>query len=314
MRLNRKIKKAFPSLYEFYQHLKRKRTIRNINKIKNESFERQLKLLEETYEKRIGHPLDWSSLNTYTEKMQWEKVYHRDPIKTLLADKYAVRAWVKEKIGEEHLIPIYGVWDSFDKIDFNTLPDSFVLKTNHGRASLAIVKNKAAMPYRQTKRKFDDWMAMDFAYINNGLQLHYSGISPKIIAEKYMETDGGELQDYKFLCFDGTPAFCWVDSGRFSGHIRAVFDMDWKRQPWTEGRHGVFKEPVPRPKNFKKMIEIATALCEGFAHVRVDLYNVDGAIYFGEMTFTNGNGFTPILPEEYDLALGKLWNMDTKSE
>lgn len=304
----RTLKEKFPSLYDYYQHLQRRRVIRNIEKLKKLSFEQQLLILSKMYEKRIGHPLDWSSLNTYTEKMQWEKIYHKDPIKTMLADKYTVRDWIKEKVGEEYLIPIYGAWNSFDEIDFSKLPDQFVLKTNHGSGSIVIIKDKKSMPYRQIKRKFVDWMDTDFAY-TAGFEMHYSDIPRKIIAEKYLVTDLGELQDYKFLCFNGVPKFCWVDLGRFSKHTRTVFDMKWNLQPWTQAKYGISKDPIPEPKNYKKMIELATVLCQGFSHVRVDLYNIDGTIYFGEMTFTNGSGLETIIPEEYDSILGSMWTL-----
>ena len=125
-----------------------------------------------------------------------------------------------------------------------------------------------------------------------------------------METERGELQDYKFLCFDGEPQFCWVDLGRFSDHTRTVFDMQWNLQPWTQANYGISKEPIPKPKNFEKMVELARVLAQGFSHVRVDLYNVDGTIYFGEMTFTNGSGLDPIVPDEYDLVLGQYWKQE----
>ena len=160
---------------------------------------------------------------------------------------------------------------------------------------------------------FDDWMKIDYAFTNS-LQLHYRKIPRKIIAEKYLETDLGELQDYKFLCFDGTPYFCWVDLGRFSKHTRTVFNMKWELQPWTQATYGIASHEIPKPKNFDKMVEIATILSKGFSHVRVDLYNVDGKIYFGEMTFTNGSGLDPIVPEKYDRVLGDYWKLPIDQE
>lgn len=262
------------------------------------------------YKRAIGRKLDWNNLNAYTEKMQWAKFYDTTPIKTTLSDKYLVREWVAEKIGAEYLIPLLGVWDRFSEIDFDALPDRFVLKTNHGSGSVIIVKDKSRFDKVDAGKRFDDWINIDYAYAT-GYELQYSGIKRKIIAEKYVETELGELQDYKFLCFDGKPYFCWVDLGRFGKHTRNVYDLDWKLQPWNQYTYGNSATPIPKPKNFEKMIEIATVLCQGFSHVRVDLYNIEGKIYFGEMTFTNGCGFDRIIPDKYDFMLGELWKIRT---
>lgn len=263
-------------------------------------------MLNRQYEKSIGHVINWENPKRYTEKMQVEKLYNDNPLKGILADKYAVRAWVEEKIGAEYLIPILGVWDSFDDIDFNCLPSQFVLKTNHGSGSVAVIKDKDNLNIKSLKRMFDDWMKMDFAY-TTWFEMHYSDIKPKILAEKYLESDNGELQDYKFLCFNGEPVFCWVDLGRFSNHTRTVFDLNWERQPWTQAEYGVSETLIPKPKNYSKMIELARILCKDFSQVRVDFYNINGQIYFGEMTFTNGSGLDKIVPDEYDEVLGSFW-------
>lgn len=304
------LKKRLPWLYDEYQHLQRLKDSRISEKCKHLSLDDQIKLDEKMYESRIGHPIDWENLQTYTEKMQWEKFYNKDPRKPLLADKYLVRDWVTEKIGSSYLIPLLGVWDNFDDIDFNTLPSQFVLKTNHGTGTNIIVKDKNTFNIRRAKRIFDDWMSIDYGYLN-GFETHYSQIHRRIIAEKYLETSLGELQDYKFLCFDGRPYYCWVDLGRYSRHTRTVFDMNWELQPWTQALYGISKDPIPKPKNYEKMIELAGILAEEFAQVRVDFYNVDGVIYFGEMTFTNGRGFDSIVPEKFDYELGKLWKIGT---
>lgn len=305
----KKLIKKFPCLYNYFQHLQRKRKIGDINRIKRLPYHEKKILLEKLYLERIGHKLDWNNLQTYTEKMQWEKFFHKDSLKTLLSDKYKVRFWVSEKIGQEYLIPLLGVWDKFDDIDFSTLPNSFVLKTNHGSGTNVIVKDKSQFKKKEARRAFNDWMEMDYAY-NTGFEMHYSEIDRKIIAEKYMETELGELQDYKFLCFGGKPYYCWVDMGRYSVHTRNVYNMNWELQEWNQAFYGIYKDPIEKPKNFDKMIRLATILCNGFPHVRVDFYNIDGTIYFGEMTFTNGCGFDPIIPEKYDLILGNLWNIN----
>lgn len=300
------VKKHFPVLFEYGKHLQRVSEIKKINQVKELSFEEQKKLVESIYREHIGVELNWDKLNTYTSKMQWSKLYDKNPMKTELSDKYLVREWIKEKIGEEYLIPFLGVWDSFDEINFDILPDSFVLKTNHGTGSVLIVKDKNKLNKRTAKMMFDDWMKMDYGY-RIGFEVHYSPIKRKIIAESYMETPQGELQDYKFLCFGGKPYYCWVDMGRFTTHTRNVYNMKWELQPWNQEEYANYPEPIEMPMNFDKMIELATILCKEFPHVRVDFYNIEGKVYFGEMTFTNGRGLDRILPVEYDKMLGDLW-------
>ena len=131
----------------------------------------------------------------------------------------------------------------------------------------------------------------------------------KTIFIPQLETELGELQDYKFLCFDGVPHFFFFFFWRFGNHTRNVYDLNWELQPWNQYTYDNSTNPIPKPENFDKMVELATTLCQGFSHVRVDLYNVEGRIYFGEMTFTNGCGFDRIIPDKYDYTLGQLWNI-----
>lgn len=220
---------------------------------------------------------------------------------------------MKEKIGEEYLIPLLGVWDNFDDIDFDKLPNKFVLKANHGCGWNIIVKDKNNFNKSDAKGKFDEWMNTNYAF-KFGLELHYKNIKPKIIAEKYIENDEG-LLDYKFLCFNGKVEYVWVDSGRFTAHRRDIFDLDWNLQPFIINHPNAEKTPK-KPNKLKKMIELATKLSKDFAHVRVDFYEVDGQIYFGEMTFTSESGVGKFYPEEYDLKLGQMiklpseWSLD----
>src|SRR5699024_10866712 len=174
------------------------------------------------------------NLISYTEKMQYAKLYLDTPLRTKLADKYKVRNWVSEKIGDEYLIPLLGVWDSYSEIDFDLLPDKFVLKTNHGASSNLIVKDKSVINHKKERAKFDKWLNKNFAFSTGTIQLQYRDIKPKIIAEKYIEDSHGELNDYKFLCFSGEVYYCWIDVGRYSKHYRNVYDMNWNLQPWNQ--------------------------------------------------------------------------------
>jgi hypothetical protein len=310
--LKRTLKGTFEGLYDYRLHLLRIKQIKKCDKLSSMDKNEYPVLLAKMYEERIGHSLDWNNLRTYTEKMQWEKLYDDNPLKVQLSDKYAVRDWVKNKIGEKYLIPILGVWDRYEDIDFDTLPKQFVLKTNHGSGTNLIVKDKSKINHRRVSRMFTEWLKTDYAYVS-GFELHYSKIKPKIIAEKYMASFENDLPDYKFLCFDGNPMYCRVDMGRFADHVRSVFDKEWIRQDWNQGNYPPCPN-VPRPQNYDEMLEVAAKLSQGFSHVRVDLYNINGAIYFGEMTFTSGSGLEPNVPESADVMLGEKWNLDIKQD
>lgn len=269
------------------------------------------KFLKNEYKSRTGKLLNIKEPRSFTEKMQYAKLYRNTPLKTELTDKYKVRNWVSDKIGSQYLIPLLGVWDNYDEINFDLLPSEFVLKTNHSSGWNLVVKEKNKINHRKEKIKFDKWMKRNFAYAGD-LQLHYKDIEPKIIAEKYIEDKVGELTDYKFLCFGGKVYYCWIDVGRFSRHYRNVYDLNWELQPWRLHTYDNTLKPISKPKNFDKMVEIVRVLCEGFSHVRVDLYSVDEKIFFGEMTFTSESGYGLIYPEHYNNIIGELWDINYK--
>ncbi len=239
---------------------------------------------------------------TFNEKIQWIKLYDSTPLKTRLADKYLAREWLAKKIGEEYLVPLLGVWDSFDEINFQSLPESFVLKCNHGSGWNIIVTNKAQFDIQSAKLHFDEWMKLNYAYIN--LEMHYRDIPRKIIAEKYLDVSDG-IKDYRFYCFNGMPFQCWVDL--YSGtpdHIRSIFDMNWNkinmRCGWPDGGEKLSK----KPKNFEKMKKFSEKLSQPFAFARVDFFEVNEKLYMGEMTFTPMNGMGKFDPPEWDIKLG----------
>ncbi|MBA5730177.1 glycosyltransferase [Aerococcaceae bacterium INB8] len=297
-------------LYIKYKKIKMKVKEYNNKKLDNTEI---MKKVQQDYNKFTGKNLDWSKLETYNEKMQWSKINNDVPFKTILSDKYKVRAWVKTAIGEEYLIPILGVWDNYKEIDFDYLPNKFVLKTNNASGSNLIVKDKKNFNSFRAKLFFDMWLSVNFAYLN-GFQMQYKRIEPKIIAESFIADSNGELNDFKFLCFDGKPYYCWVDFDRFEDHKRNVYDMDWNLQPWNQHNYSNTDFTIEKPKNFELMKDLVKRLSAGLGQVRVDLYNVDGKIYFGEMTFTNGNGFELIKPDEYNLKLGQLWSLENEKK
>lgn len=191
--------------------------------------------------------------------------------------------------------------------------DAYLLhvKTNHASSDVIVVKSKKTLSDEKIKairRKLRH--ALNHSYeLVQGFEMQYKGIPPLIIAERLIQDEKyNELRDYKFLCFDGVPYYCWVDCDRYTNHTRNVYDMEWNLMPWTQGGYKNSSVSVEKPENFDTMVEVAKKLSADFSHVRVDLYNVEGKIYFGEMTFTNGSGFEK-LPDRINYELGCLWKL-----
>lgn len=263
------------------------------------------KEISKNFKAKLGYEMDWNNPKSYLQKMNYSKLLCIDELKTKLTDKLSVRSWVEEKIGKEYLIPLLGVYERFTDIKFSELPDKFVIKCNHDSASVTVCNDKENLDLRSLKKKYDYLIKRNFADVL--YEMHYKDIEPKILIEKHM---GANIDDYKFLCFDGEPVFCWVDTDRFIDHKRCVFDMNWKITPFTVGKVRRDTKEIEKPAKFEEMKQIAKKLCEGFAYVRVDLYLIDEKIYFGEMTFTSGAGQSRVSPIEWDYKLGEMWKLD----
>ena len=265
-------------------------------------------VLAKSFKKRTGKPLDLKNPKTFTEKLQWIKIFDATPLKSRLTDKYAVRSWISEKIGDEYLIPLLGVWNDFDDINFDDLPDQFVLKCNHGSIMNIIVRDKKSLDVKNAREKINAWLAYDYGTWSS-LELHYSRIERKIIAEKFMANgDLPDLIDYKFWCFDGKPIYCKCMTERTPDLKIDYFDMNWKHMDYEQNNHPNSDHPerILPPKNFELMKKLAAKLAEGFAFVRVDFYEIDDKVYFGEMTFTPGAGNFYYKSEGTDEYLGSL--------
>lgn len=277
-----------------------------------------VKDLKDWYYSKLNSNLDLNNPKTFNEKMQWLKIYNALPIKTRLADKYLVRDWIKEKIGEEYLIPLLGVYDKFEDIDFSKLPNQFVIKCNHGSGYNIIVKDKSTLNLSEVKSKLDRWMHENFAF-KNGFELHYLNIKPKIIIEEFISNDGEALWDYKFWCFNNQVKYMQFRDDFSSNLEMAFYDLQWNKQPFYYD-HPLYKKELEKPNNFNEMIKIAEKLCEGFIMVCVDLYRLNnGKIKFGEMTFTRSSGIAKQNNEKFNKKLGDLivlpklaYNIDTK--
>ena len=242
---------------------------------------------------------------SFNEKIQWIKLYDSTPIKTRLSDKYLVREWVGEKIGEEYLIPLYGAYDKFEDINFENLPNKFVIKCNHGSGFNIIVKNKSRLNLTKVKSTIEKWMNINYAFFG-GLELQYRDIKHKIIIEKYLDDNTGDLRDYKITCFNGKPHFIWIDSDRHSNHKRNLYDLNWNQLPYkVNTRYSTFPSPK-KPKCLEKLLELASILSKNFIYVRVDFYIINDKIYFGEMTFSSSSGTEDISPKYFEDELSSL--------
>lgn len=261
--------------------------------------------LSEWFLRRTGQHLDLRNPKTFNEKIQWLKLYDASPLKTLTTDKYLVRDWVREKIGDKYLIPMLGVYDNFDDIRFDDLPTSFVIKTNHGSGWNHVVKDKNAVNVAKLKKNFDAWMSSNYAF-QYGFELHYKNIKPRIIIEKYIENYSGKLFDWKIWCFNGNPMFIQFRDDWTSDLRMCFFDAEWNKQEFCYD-HDLYEDYIPMPDNLGEMLHIARILARDFYHVCVDLYRLDdGKIYFGEMTHTRSSGVARWRPPEWNLRMGEL--------
>ena len=308
------LNKAFPAQMEKRRHridFNNTRNIRNryltrLQARTTYSQEQWTELVKEDFFRTFGTELNLVSPQTFSEKIQWRKLYDNNMSYSKLTDKYTVREWIRGKIGEQYLIPLLGVWERAEDIDFDTLPKQFVLKTNNASGTNIIVRDKKELNINETREMLNYWLQLPF-WAASGEE-HYKAISPKILAETLISmADSEDLPDYKFFCFHGEPCYCQIDVDRYHGHKRVIMSMDWQQEEWSMDEFLRYKGTIEKPLNFEKMIELARKLSEGFSFVRVDLYNVNGTIYFGEMTFTPGSGLEHISPPDYDLILGQKW-------
>ena len=254
------------------------------------------------YQKVTGKTLNLRDPVTFNEKIQWLKLYDSTPVKSRLADKYAVREWIREQGEEQILVPLIGVYDHFDEIEYDTLPRQFVIKTTHGCGWNVIVEDKEQLDWAETGLQVEEWLTLDFAYCN-GFELHYSNIRPRIIIEKYLGSLDTTQVVHRFFCFDGMPRFVTV--GSFGRPSCTVFDMEWNQQPFSD-ELGAAEVPPVKPSTWDEMKRLAKKLSRGFAFVRVDLYPGEDEPLFSEMTFTPGTGITKWNADKADLYLGDL--------
>ena len=259
--------------------------------------------LKLSFEYNMNKKLNLENPETFNEKLNWLKLYNKKEEYTNLVDKYEVKKYIANTIGKQYVIPTLGIWEKFDDIDFDRLPNQFVLKCTHDSGSTIICKDKNKFDKKTAKKKIEKALKKNFYYICR--EWPYKNVKPRIIAEKYMVDESRtELKDYKFFCFDGEPKLMFVATDRGVDTRFNFYDMNFKQINLQQHYKNSNKE-IDRPKNFDTMISIAKKLSENLPHIRVDLYDVNGHIYFGELTLYHFSGFEKFYPEEYDLILGK---------
>ncbi|ABN52588.1 MAG TPA: glycosyl transferase [Hungateiclostridium thermocellum] len=254
------------------------------------------------YRVRLKKKLNLQNPQRYNEKLQWLKLYDRRPEYTKMVDKYEVKKYVAEKIGEKYVIPTLGVWDRFEDINFDLLPEQFVLKCTHDSGGIVICKDKKCFDFKQAKKKIERCLKRNY-YLNTR-EWPYKDVKPRIIAEQYMVDESGyELKDYKFFAFDGKVKALFIATDRGIDTRFDFYDTDFNHLPIQNGYPNATRE-LKKPENFELMIKLAEVLSEGIPHVRIDFYNVNGRVYFGEMTFFHWSGLKPFIPDEWDYKFG----------
>ena len=257
----------------------------------------------------IGKKLDLKHPKTFTEKLQWLKLHNTSDLCTQLVDKYLVRNYIEDNIGGEYLIPLLGVWDHFDEIDFGSLPEQFVLKTNHGSGGVVLCRDKTQFNRLEAKQILESSLKENYFWA--GREYPYKNVRPRIIAEQLIQDSQGNAPvDYKFFCFNGEPKVLFYASERFNKLGLPprfdYYDMDLNHLPVCSKGHDNSDIHLKMFPEFEQMKEIARKLSSGFSHVRVDLYLIGGHIYFGEMTFHHDGGLVPFVPEKWDFKFGQM--------
>lgn len=257
------------------------------------------KSVKKQFYKKLGYTLNLENPTTFNEKIQWRKFYDHNPIYTRCADKYEVRQYVEEKIGKQYLIGLYGVYDDPMEIDIEKLPDKFVLKPNHSAGKVIICTDKGSIDWKKKRKLMRRWLKENYYYMRGEWQ--YKDIHPRIMCEKLLDAD---ITDYKFFCYNGQPKYIHVHYNRQFAHKEQMYDINWNKLELEKGVQSEEKI-LECPKSLNEMIQISQKLSEDFDFVRVDLYEVDGKPYFGELTFTPGNGFSPFRPQKWDKIFGE---------
>ncbi len=262
------------------------------------------------YKSTFGVYPDLENPKTYCEKLVWSMLNYRNEMFVQCADKYNVREFVKRKVGEKYLVQCYNIYERLEDVDFEKLPSSFVIKATHGSGWNLICSNKKNLNIARSLKMLKFWLAQ--SYYEFDREWLYKGLKKRIICEEFIGSeDGTPPLDYKIFCFGGVPKLIQLDIARFKKHKRNIYDVEWNLIKQVETKFEKdLKHIYQKPKNLDEMLIVAAKLSKGFEHVRVDLYNVDGKIYFGEMTFFHGGGVNDFFkPKEFELLVGSWFNL-----
>lgn len=269
--------------------------------------------LKVAYETLMHKPINFNRVATFNEKLQWLKLYDHNPQYTTMVDKYAAKQYVADIIGEQYIIPTLGAWNHFDEIDFDKLPDQFVLKCTHDSGGLVVCKDKSKLDKKAAKAKIEKSLKRNYYW--SGREWPYKNVPPRIIAEQYMTNDlqSDEFSDYKFYCFNGIVDCVMVCLDRLSGDTKFYFfDKNWELKRFNlRGKNAPSNFTIPKPSCMNEMFQIAAAISKGIPFVRVDLYQSNGQIYFGELTFYPDSGFDPNYLPTANEYFGSLIDLST---
>ena len=267
-------------------------------------------IIEHLYLQRFGRKPDLAHPKTFTEKIQWLKLYDRRTIHTTLADKYAVREWLAKHFGEEYLIPLLFTTTDYREIKPENIPDvPCIIKSNHASGTWYICRDKKLVDWTALRRMCINWLSMNYYYISQEWQ--YKNIPPRIIVEKLLLTREGTIpNDYKLHFFNGRLGFVYCSLDREGGNYRNMYSPDWEPMYFTQGKHTDRGPEVEPPASFGKMLDIGSQIARLFRYVRVDFYDVDGKLYYGEITLHHGSGFDKFSPESYDYYFGDMIDLN----
>lgn len=267
--------------------------------------------LKKLFKCHMKRELNLDNPQTFNEKLQWLKLYDRKPEYTTMVDKYAVKRYVADIIGEEYIIPTLGVWNHFDEIDFDKLPNQFVLKCTHDSGGIVICKDKNKLDLKSAKKKIEKCLKRNYYWSSR--EWPYKDVKPRIIAEKFLSDEGKEeLSDYKVLCFNGEPKIVEVHKGRFNGqHTADNYDISWNKTDIEQYDLPKSDEIMPKPAFLEEMLHLSKLLSKNLIHVRVDWYFTNDRLYFGELTFYDGSGYNQFCGNA-DEFLGSLIKLPIK--